>query len=222
MTEIVKQGQWYNDVEGWRRETLGRRAVEALKANWFDALYVPDREEAAKYVLGYCVPGKVVAHGGSATLTRDMGIIDRIKATGATLIENAYGDPEMMFEERRKQLMSDVYLCSVNALTLDGYLVSVDGTGNRTGAMTFGPRKVIVVAGANKIVPDLASAWQRLDKVSNPMNMRRLNMPTPCVQTGYCTDCRADKRGCRIYTVLKRRPMLTDITVVVVGEDLGY
>lgn len=219
---IEKQDQWCKDVEGWRRETLGKKTVEALKANLFDALYVPDREEATRYVLGHCAPGKTVAHGGSATLTRDMAILDKVRATGATLIENAYGDPEAMFEGRRKQLMSDVFLCSVNAVTTDGFLVSVDGAGNRTGAMTFGPRKVIVVAGANKIVPDLASAWQRLEKVAGPMNLRRLNMPTPCVQTGYCMDCRSDQRGCRIYTVLKRRPMLTDITVVIVGEDLGF
>ena len=222
MVDIVKPDQWCQDPEAWRRETLAKRAVEALKANWFDALYVPDREAAAKYVLGYCAPGKVVAHGGSATLTRDMAILDKIRATGATLLENAYGAPEEMFEARRKQLMSDVFLCSVNAVTLDGYLVSVDGTGNRTGAMTFGPRKVIVVAGANKICPDLTTAWQRLEKVAGPLNLKRLYMPTPCTKTGFCMDCRTDQRGCRIYTVVKRKPMLTDITVVMVGEELGY
>jgi hypothetical protein len=153
---------------------------------------------------------------------RDMDMMPKILASGATFIENAYGDPEFMFEARREQLLSDVYLCSVNAVTLDGWLVSVDGAGNRTGAMTFGPRKVIVVAGTNKICHDLEAAWQRLEKVACPLNMKRLNLPNPCTKTGYCMDCRTEDRGCRIYTVVKRRPMLTDLTVVIVGEDLGY
>lgn len=222
MANINTKNNWCERPEGWRRETLGKKVVEALKANLFDAIYVADREEAARYILGYCQPGRTVAHGGSMTLTRDMNMAEKIKASGATFIENAYGDPEAMFEARRQQLMSDVFLCSVNAVTMDGWLVSVDGTGNRTGAMTFGPRKVIVVAGANKICPDLDAAWQRLDTVASPLNLKRLNMPTPCTKTGYCMDCRSEARGCRIYTVVKRKPMLTDMTVVIVGEDLGY
>lgn len=222
MVDIGGKDGWCQEPESWQRETLGNKVVAALKANLFDAVYFPDREEAARYVLGYCQPGKTVAHGGSMTLMRDMGMAEKIKASGATLIENAYGAPEVMAEARRKQLTSDVFLCSVNALTMDGWLVSVDGAGNRTGAMTFGPKKVIVVAGTNKICPDLDAAWQRLERVAGPLNLKRLNLPTPCTQTGYCVDCRSESRGCRIYTVVKRRPMLTDMTVVVVGEELGY
>jgi len=219
---LSRQSDWHQDPEGWRREALGRKTVEALKANFFDAVYFADREEAARYVLGFCSPGKTVAHGGSMTLTRDMGLPERIRAAGATLIENVYGAPEAMFEARRQQLLSDVFLCSVNAVTLDGWLVSVDGAGNRTGAMTFGPRKVIVVAGANKICADLDAAWERLRATACPLNMKRLGMPNPCTQTGRCTDCRTPTRGCRIYTVLKRKPLLTDLTVVIVGEELGF
>jgi hypothetical protein len=156
------------------------------------------------------------------TLVRDMEMLPKIRSSGATLIEHVYGEPEVMAEARRQQLLSDVFLCSVNAVTMDGWLVSVDGAGNRTGAMTFGPRKVIVVAGANKLCPDLDAAWQRLEQVACPLNMKRLELPNPCTKTGYCMDCHTDTRGCRIYTVLKRRPMLTDITVVIVGENLGY
>jgi hypothetical protein len=222
MVDIGGKDGWCQDPESWQREALGRKAVAALKANMFDAVYFPDREEAVRYIMGYCQPGKTVAHGGSMTLMRDMGLPEKIKASGATYIENAYGAPEEMAEARRKQLLSDVFLCSVNALTMDGWLVSVDGAGNRTGAMTFGPKKVIVVAGTNKLVPDLDAAWQRLERVATPLNMKRLSLPNPCTQTGYCMDCRSEARGCRIYTVVKRKPMLTDMTVVVVGEELGY
>lgn len=222
MVTISSKNGWNQDAEGWQRETLGNKVVAALKANLFDAVYVADREEATRFVLGFCQPGKKVAHGGSMTLMRDMDILPKIRQSGATLIEHVYGEPEAMFEARRQQLMSDVFLCSVNAVTMDGWLVSVDGAGNRTGAMTFGPRKVIVVAGTNKICADLDAAWKRLEKVACPLNMKRLDLPNPCTRAGYCVDCRTETRGCRIYTVVKRRPMLTDLTVVIVGEELGY
>ncbi len=222
MVDIVKQDQWCHDPEAWRRETLAKKVVEALKANWFDALYVPDREAAAEYILGYCKPGVVVAHGGSATLTRDMGMLDRVKATGATLIENAYGTPEEMFEARRKQLTSDVFLTSTNAVTLDGKLVNVDGAGNRVATMIFGPKKVILVVGINKIVRDLEAAEERIRMYAAPLNNRRLNLPNPCTKSGECMDCEGASRICNVTTILRKKPMFTDIHVFVVGEELGF
>lgn len=216
------KGQWNENVDQQHAQIIGNRVVEALKANEFDAMYVADRAAAAQHILGFCEPGKTVAFGGSMTITRDMGMVERVRQTGAIVIENAYGDEKEMFEARRRQLLSDIYLCSTNALTKSGWLVNIDGIGNRTNSMTFGPRKVFVVAGVNKIVPDLAAAWQRLEQVVCPKNMLRLGRKSPCAEIGQCVDCRLESRGCRIYTVLKRRPHLTDLTVIVVGEPLGY
>jgi len=76
--------------------------------------------------------------------------------------------------------------------------------------------------GINKVCPDLESAWKRLERLASPMNMKRLELDTPCSKTGYCVDCRSESRGCRIYSVMKRKPRLTDITVAIIGENLGY
>jgi hypothetical protein len=88
--------------------------------------------------------------------------------------------------------------------------------------MIFGPKKVIVVAGANKIVKDLNEALERVRKVAAPMDARRLNLKTPCAVSGVCTDCDAPDRICRVTTIMHRKPLKTDITVVLVGEELGY
>jgi len=115
-----------------------------------------------------------------------------------------------------------LFLSSVNALTMTGELVNRDGCGNRINAMTFGPGKVILVAGRNKVVSDLESAFGRIEETAAPIRAMSLKRMTPCVQTGYCMDCDSVERICRITSILHRCPMFTDITVVILDEDLGY
>jgi len=100
--------------------------------------------------------------------------------------------------------------------------VNVDGTGNRVAAMSFGPGKVIVVAGWNKIVSDVGAAFQRIRDVAAPLNAKRLKLDLPCVETGFCVDCDAPDSICRITTVISRKPKRADFTVVLVAEQLGY
>ncbi len=77
-------------------------------------------------------------------------------------------------------------MASANAITEEGAVFNVDGNGNRVAAMIYGPEKVYVVAGVNKIVPDLAAAKKRLEEVAAPLNAKRLNTPNPCKETGRC------------------------------------
>lgn len=211
------------DVHQWQSDTLGKRVVEALKKNHFDAVYFPNKEEAAEYVLKFIAPGSTVGAGGSMTVV-DMKLLEKAKELGAEVFNHSIPGlyPEERLEIRRKQLLCDVFLCSTNALTMDGFLVNVDGTGNRVAAMTFGPKKVVVVAGVNKICRDIPAALERLRLVASPLNNKRLNLPNPCTQQGFCADCQGKTRICNIYSIMKKRPSATDITVVVVGEDLGY
>jgi uncharacterized protein (DUF362 family) len=100
--------------------------------------------------------------------------------------------------------------------------VNVDAVGNRTAAMTFGPKKVIIVAGMNKVRPDLQSALERIREVAGPLRAKSLNLDTPCAKTGVCIDCNAPKRICEVTTILHRKPWMTDISVILVNESLGY
>lgn len=210
-------------LSAWHYGTLGKRAVQALEKNGFKAAYFPDRESAAAHILGLVPEGAGVGFGGSQS-ERALDIAGRLK--GGNRVIHDHNQPGLSKEEkteaRYRQLMSDVFISGTNALTLKGELVNTDATGNRVAAMIFGPKRVIVIAGANKIVRDLDEARARIKMAAAPMNNKRLETTNPCVQLGECVDCRNTTRICNITTVISRCPTLTDFHVVVVGEELGY
>ena len=212
-----------SDFRSWHNETIANAALKALKKNFFDAVYFADTGKAAEYIMGFVKSGMAVGFGGSETI-KSMGIQDKVKEKGGVILDhNAQGLPdEEKLTIRRKQLTCDLFLTGINAITLDGWLVNVDNTGNRVAAMTFGPQKVIAVAGINKIRKDLNAAFDRIESMASPLNNKRVLRQNPCVTTGTCMDCQSETRICRIYSILKRKPNLTDITVVLVGEPLGF
>lgn len=210
-------------VETWRDETIGAAAVKALQKNGFAAEYVATMEEAAKRVMVFIGAGKRIGFGGSMTI-KALGIADKAKDLGAVILDhNVPGlSAEQKMDILRSQLTCDVFISSSNAVTLDGYIVNVDGNGNRVAALTFGPKKTVVVIGTNKIVRNLEEAQARIETIASPMNNKRLDKPNPCVKTGICQDCALETRICRAYQVLRRKPSLSDFTVIVVGTALGF
>ncbi len=210
-------------VEQWHNEAVGKRACDALRKNGFDAQYVATGADALKRVAGFVKPGMKVGFGGSMTLA-GIGAPAKARELGAEVLDhNAPGlDAARKLEIRRAQLTCDLFVSGSNAVTLEGDIVNVDGVGNRVAALTFGPKKTVVVVGANKIVRDLDEALDRLETTASPMNNKRLDQPNPCVKSGHCEDCGGDTRICRVYQILRRRPSLSDFTVIVVGESLGY
>ena len=211
------------EIHNLHNEIIGLKVVEALKKNAFSAVYFKSGNEASEFIMDNIHEGDKVGFGGSMTVVK-LGIQEKVKSMGGIVLD--HGDqalsPEEKMETMRGELLSDVFLCSSNAVTLDGELVNIDGVGNRVAAMTFGPKKVIVVVGVNKICKNEASAFDRLEQISAPKNNMRLNMPNPCTKTGVCMDCKSDARICRIYSIIKRKPVRTDLTVVVIGEDFGF
>lgn len=202
---------------------LAERAVRSLRENGFDAVFVETAAEAGARVLPLAKAGTTVGFGGSMTVA-SLGLKDELASRGAVLLDhNAPGlSPAQKREVQRRQLTCDLFLSSSNAVTLDGALVNVDGNGNRVAALSFGPAKTVVVAGVNKLVRNVEEAWARVETHAGPMNARRLEKQTPCVKAGTCQDCGSDTRICRVYHVLRRRPSLSDFTVILVGEPLGY
>jgi hypothetical protein len=210
-------------VEEWRYEAIGKAACEALKRSFFDAHFVRKGEEALALIAGLVRPGMTVGFGGSMTL-RAIGAQDKVRALGAAILDhNAPGlELEAKLEILRAQLTCDLFLSGSNAVTLEGDIVNVDGNGNRVAALAFGPKKTVVVVGANKVVRDLDEALERIETTASPMNNKRLDKSNPCVRTGTCEDCRGEDRICRAYQILRRRPTLSDFTVIIVGESLGF
>jgi len=207
----------------WHNEMRGNRVVSELAQNGFTATYFADRASAAAHLLSLVPDGASVGFGGSMTI-RAMGIAQKLAQKGCTLLDHS--QEELTIEERniirRKQLLANVFLCSSNAVTMQGELVNVDGTGNRVAAMMFGPERVIIAVGTNKLVDTLEDAHARIQNVAAPINNKRLDRPNPCVQTGKCTNCRSKTRICNMTAIIRRRPPFTDIHVLVIGEELGY
>jgi hypothetical protein len=211
-----------NDISCPVSEEKIAAVLQTLKKNEFLAYFVPNAREAKEMVLASVSPGMRVGLGGSETL-REMGMPEAVNAAGAVPLD--HWEPSLSVDAslqcRRDQLLCGLFLASVNAVTEAGELVSRDGIGNRISATAFGPKKVVLVVGVQKIVPDLSSAFQRIDEIS-PRRAKSLGLDLACAREGVCTDCEEPERICRATLVLHRRPLLTDITVILVGEPLGY
>lgn len=211
-----------NELTRWHYDILGEKLVKALVKNNFEASYVKTRQDALKKLLELIPADATVGFGSSVTLG-ELGIIAKLEERGTPVMNHTKPglSPEDIRTIRRKQLLSDVYLTGTNAVTLDGKLVNMDATGNRVGAMLFGPDKVFIVIGVNKAVKDVAEAEQRIKLWASPPNNKRLGYPNPCAETGVCVDCQGPTRICNVMTVMHKKPKLTGIHVIVVGEELG-
>ncbi|MEJ2738842.1 MAG: lactate utilization protein, partial [Dehalococcoidia bacterium] len=218
-------------------ETRARTVIKNLQKRNLNGIYVADRKEAISAVLDMIPPDVSISRGNSVTLFQLDIMSELIKRNRNTIIDpfpkdfDEISDFQQTVEMARQALTCDVFLTSTNAITIDGKLVNIDGQGNRVAAMIFGPRKVIVIAGVNKIVPDVEAALNRIHSIATPTTAiwheLKHNDPNvanvPCAQTGKCTDCNSEWRGCR-YTVIiegAMPPQKDRINVVLVGEELG-
>jgi len=204
----------------WHLEMRARRCVEALRKNGFEAEYHPDREGVKKRVLEACAAAGSVGFGGSMTIA-ELGIYEALRDKGKRLFDHSRVPKEQKQEARLGQLTCDLFLTGTNAVTLDGCLVNLDMNGNRTNAMTFGPKKILVVAGAQKVVADVPEGIRRIKTVVAPRNTRRLGLKTPCASSGFCENCSSPQRICRVYSIIERRPPHSDIAVLLCGEPMG-
>ncbi len=208
----------------WSHEQRCRKAVAALSNNGFDAVYCSALQEAADLILREAAAAGSVGFGGSMSIV-GLDVETQLREMGKEILNHS--NPALSRDERievmRRQLTCDLFLSGTNALTLSGELVNIDATGNRVAAMIFGPRKVVVVAGRNKLVDGTArEAIARVKSMATPPNSRRLKFKTPCASSGFCSDCNSPDRLCRVTSVLDRRPRMTDMTVLVVNADLGF
>jgi len=201
--------------------------LEALKNNRFDAVFVKNRQEALQCILDRVPPGSIVGAGDSLTL-KEIGIFDELERRNFTVYWPF--DEKVAKEERRniarKALLADVFLSGSNAITMDGKIVNVDATGNRVAGMIFGPKKAIIIVGINKIVENLDKAFERIRNVAAPLNAKRIREERgwellPCVEAERCVDCNAENRICNITAIIEKKPRAIDVSVIIVGEELG-
>jgi len=197
------------------------KTMNALKKHMFNPVYVKDKEEAKQKVLEMVPKGATVGIPGSSSV-RATGVVEELEKDHELFDhwKEGLSMPEQM-QARKKQLTCDVLLTSANAVSMTGELVNMDGFGNRVAPMLYGPAKVIIVAGKNKIAEDLDAARERIKKVAAPKRAKELNVKVPCAEKGECTDCNVPMRICRAETIIHRQPSMTPTTVIIVDEELG-
>jgi len=212
------------EVLSWLGEKRCRAVVEQLQKRLFTAVYCATRQEAVDYVLAQARDADSVGFGGSYTIA-GLGIEQKLAEQGKRILNHGHPDltPEEKVRVRNAELTCDLFLASSNAVTMDGILVNIDGTGNRCAAMTCGPKKVVLVVGRNKIVDGtILDAIARVKNIASPPNTMRLDKKTPCAETGRCMDCRSPERICCVTTILEWKPHAADFHVVMLNDDIGF
>ena len=223
-------------MDNFKKETIKTKinqTMEALKANNMNAFYAQTSADAVEIAKSLLKDGDTISHGGSVTL-KEAGFpaifncgkynyLDRSKATS----------PEETMDIYRKAFSADVYFTSSNAVTLKGELYNVDGNSNRVAPMLFGPDKVVVVVGVNKLVNNIDDAVARVKEIAAPANCVRLERNTYCKVNGkcvtaddknggFCAGCRSEERICCNYTVMSMQRNKGRVNVIIVNEELGY
>lgn len=212
-----------NQYVQWSNEEKIKRTIKALEKNNMNGYMVNSKEEVIDKVKELIQEGDLVSCGGSVTL-KETGVLDLL-AAGQYKYLNRYKEgitQEEVKEVFRGAFSADAYFSSTNAITENGELYNVDGNGNRVAAMLYGPDKVIIIAGVNKIVKNVDEAIKRNREVSAPINAKKLNKRTPCAKVGYCMDCQSEDRICLEYTLIKKQRDKNRIHVILVNDSLGY
>lgn len=202
------------------------QCAEALRRHHFQAVVVKDTAEALRVLRAEieAAAPQTISFGDSMTM-RATGIIDFVRSDARfTLLDGfdaSMPRPERL-EIRRQALLCDLFITGVNAVTSEGTLHWLDMVGNRIAPVAFGPRKVLLVVGRNKLVDDRTQAEQRIRTIAAPQNIaRHPGFRTPCAKTGVCADCNSVDRICNTRMEMLRCYPAGRITVVLIDEDLG-
>ena len=203
-------------------EKRGQVLVKNLKSRHFDAFYCPDGASALKKALELIPEGASVGWGGALS-AQQIGLIDAVKAGKYAAIDrDSAKTPEERNQLLKRCLTADVFLSGANALSLDGEMVNIDGTGNRVAAIVYGPETVLVIAGMNKVCDTLDDAVTRARTVAAPMNKQRFPFKTPCEVTGSCADCKSEDCICNQILITRNCRPAGRIKFILVGEELGF
>ena len=201
-----------------RNETLAKTVIKGLKSRNMSGYYAADKEEALKLALELIPEGSTISMGGCAS-AQEVGLIKALKEGNYNYIDRAKLSP-------RESLMaaydSDIFLSSANAITSDGIMVNIDGNSNRVSCIAQGPRKVVFIVGMNKVCPDLDDAMKRARNVAAPANAQRVDVKTPCKETGKCFDCKSPDTICCQFLITRYSRHEDRIHVILVNDNLGF
>ena len=202
-----------------RGELLAQKVIEGLASRNMTGYYAADKEAALQLALSLIPEGSTVTMGGGMSV-HEIGLPDALKKGNYNFI-----DRDEMKDKRAAMLAAydaDFFLMSTNAMTEDGILVNIDGNSNRVSALAQGPRKVIIIAGMNKVCDDVDGAMKRARNVAAPINAQRFGLDTPCSKTGACMNCKSPDTICCQFLITRYSKHAGRIHVILVNDYLGF
>ena len=201
-----------------RNELLAQKVIKGLESRNMTGFYAESREAALAKALELIPEGSSVTMGGGMSV-HEIGLVAALKEGDYNFI-----DREKM--DRRAAMLAaydaDFFLSSANAMTEDGVIVNIDGNANRVSAIAYGPKKVLMIVGMNKICPDVDSAMKRARSVAAPANTQRFGINTPCAKTGACADCKSHDTICCQFLITRYSRHDGRINVILVNDSLGF
>ncbi len=211
-----------SDIQKKYYEKRAQILIKNLKSRHFEADYCPTKADALAKALELIPQGATVGWGGCMS-AQEIGLVDALNAGNYHAIDRDKAPtPEAREQAMRDSHFADVFLTSANGLSLTGEMVNIDGFGNRVAAIICGPKKVLVIAGMNKVCDTLEAAVTRARTVAAPMNQQRFTSPNPCAVTGTCCDCKSETCICNHIVVTRHCRPVGRIHFILVGEELGF
>lgn len=201
-----------------RNECLAKTVIKGLDSRNMTGYYAESKEEALKKALELIPEGSTIAMGGCMS-AHEIGLIDALKKGNYNYLDRDKMEPR---ESLLASYDADVFLTSANAISNDGILVNIDGNSNRVSCIAQGPKKVVCIAGMNKVCDDLDGAMKRARSVAAPINAQRFNIKTPCKETGKCFDCKSPDTICCQFLITRYSRHAGRIHVILVNDNLGF
>jgi L-lactate utilization protein LutB len=202
-----------------RNELLAQKVIKGLESRNMSGYYASDREEAKKIALSLIPEGSLITMGGGQSVW-DIGLPQALKEGNYNFLDRN------LVEDKRAAMLAaydaDVFLASANAITEDGVMVNIDGNANRVSALAFGPKKLVLIVGMNKVCPDVDAAMKRARNVAAPINAQRFGLSTPCAKTGSCMNCKSPDTICCQFLVTRFSRHTGRIHVILVNDTLGF
>ena len=184
--------------------------------------YYKDLEEVKSKIFKMIPKDSLIGIGNSRILKK-MKLSKDLTKNGYNVLDKTLAkSKEESVELKRRSLLTDFYITGTNAISSEGHIVNIDHSGNRVAAMIYGPKKVIVVIGINKITETLDQAIDRVKNIAAPLNAKRAGFNPPCVKSSECIDCTSDERVCNSMAIIEGQRRKDRIKVMIVDEELGF
>ena len=201
-----------------RNEKLAHAVIAGLESRNMTGYYAKSKEEALSIALSLIPEESKITMGGSMSV-KQIGLVEALKNGNYNFF-----DRNNTTDKRAAELFAydaDFYLGSTNAITNDGILINIDGNSNRVSAYAYGPKKLLLIVGMNKVASDIDHAMKRARSEAATLNAQRFDISTPCKNTGKCFDCKSPDTICCNFLITRFERHKDRIHIILVNDNLG-